>query len=629
KLLASDAEGAAVTGEGEALFTPERAAPEQRLGRPVTTATDVWALGVLLRELAGEKGELQAIVAQALHEEPERRYRSAGELGDDVDRALAGLPVRAKPDTLRYRTARFLRRNRGATVSAALIATLLVMFGISSWRSGRALERERDAAVAARDESDRVSGFLVGLLESTNPRVNPGADSLGVRGLIRLGEERVDDLTDLPGVRVKLWRTFAELRRTRSELTEERALLERALSDARAAGREDEVLELESARARNSFNLDGAAVARPLLEDVLHRTEVRYGPESPETLAALLDLQPALADLDARRDLLDRATRIATICSPSPSLGLARVWNERGNTEWHAGNLPAASDAYGRALGELDSALGPDHPHTLVVRNNLAATQLRAGDFPAAESTLRAVLESRRRVLGDDTIDVATTLQNLGSLYAQTGDARQAVERLREALRILHDVYGPDHVETIAARSDLGRALVLSADAEAGLATMDAMYARAVKRQDSETWWLAGLRLRRLEAEANAGRAIRIDAAQAIREELGKVSRDRESLARADVLLASAILADRGGDAPAAVAALEEALSIQESAGLAAHPMYAHARCALAVARARIGVAPDLATLEADLVRAEAWGLSFPAVLGDANALAGRAGRDR
>ena len=147
------------------LFTPEYASPEQVSGAVVTTATDIYSLGVVLFELltgqrphrlnaytegelqrviceqesprpssvaSGLSAELDAIVAMALRKEPERRYRTVEDFAADVRRYLTGFPVLARGDGLRYRTGRFIRRNRVLVASAALaVVSLRVGLGVA------------------------------------------------------------------------------------------------------------------------------------------------------------------------------------------------------------------------------------------------------------------------------------------------------------------------------------------------------------------------------------------------------------------------------------------------------------------------------------------------------------------
>ncbi len=141
KLLGPDDEDTPVlTAANMRMMTPAYAAPEQLNGEPVTTATDVYALGKLLSELlTGSRAEpstetsaqslgseLDAIVQMAMRTEPERRYGSAEQLSADIGRYLDGQPVVAQPDSWRYRTGKFFKRNRTAVVAASVVLVSIV-----------------------------------------------------------------------------------------------------------------------------------------------------------------------------------------------------------------------------------------------------------------------------------------------------------------------------------------------------------------------------------------------------------------------------------------------------------------------------------------------------------------------
>ncbi len=173
KLLDADAQHT-MAMTGVRMLTPEYASPEQVRGDPVTTATDIYALGAVLFELltgmpahplqtgsmeelervvcggvapvAGAGDELDHIVQMAMRLEPERRYASVAHLSDDVARYLDHRPVLARPDSVSYRAAKFVRRHRGGVAAAALVLVSLVggILG-TAWQAHRANENARRA----------------------------------------------------------------------------------------------------------------------------------------------------------------------------------------------------------------------------------------------------------------------------------------------------------------------------------------------------------------------------------------------------------------------------------------------------------------------------------------------------
>jgi len=190
-------------------LTPQYAAPEQLGGQEVTTATDIYALGLVLYVLLTGKhpitagsssnaprmsaelikailtedpprpstvaegppslrrylqGDLENILAKALKKDPGERYTSVGALGDDLRRFLGHEPIQARPDTLSYRTAKFVRRHRGSVLAAATIAlALMLTTGIAIWQMQTA-RHERDLARQEARRADATGDFMTKLL---------------------------------------------------------------------------------------------------------------------------------------------------------------------------------------------------------------------------------------------------------------------------------------------------------------------------------------------------------------------------------------------------------------------------------------------------------------------------------
>src|ERR1700675_2699046 len=253
-----------VTRLQERILTPENAAPEQVLGRPITTATDIYALGVLLYQLltgrspyrllsysqlqleraicmddpvrpsqmvvsklSGENdadrsrisdrrglspqrlrtrlsGDLDAIIGMAMRKEPDRRYPSVEALAADVQRHLTGRPVRARQGDWRYHSAKFLRRHTLAVAGiAAIIVGLSVVAGITLWQNHR-IELAREATAQERDRAQQVSAFLVDVFSQADPFTAQGEQPTA-RDLLDRGAQKILSNSNLqPEVRAQL-----------------------------------------------------------------------------------------------------------------------------------------------------------------------------------------------------------------------------------------------------------------------------------------------------------------------------------------------------------------------------------------------------------------------------------------
>jgi serine/threonine protein kinase len=158
-------------------FTPEYAAPEQVQGAEITTATDVYALGVLLYVILGataaQRGDLDIIIATALKKLPAERYRTVAALSEDLQRYLKNQPVAVHPDSFVYRMRRFVARNRAAVAaSTGVLLSIVAATALSAWQAHQA-KVQRDYAQALSARNNAVVEFVASMLTEIVPAEQP------------------------------------------------------------------------------------------------------------------------------------------------------------------------------------------------------------------------------------------------------------------------------------------------------------------------------------------------------------------------------------------------------------------------------------------------------------------------
>ena len=477
-----------LTMTGYRVMTPQYAAPEQVSGAPVTTATDVYALGAVLYELLTGRpahrlqsytptevervvcavepeppsaaaadaalrrrlrGDLDTIALTALQKLPERRYATVDQLADDVRRHLDGLPVSARPDTLRYRTAKFIRRHRLAVAAAAAVALSLVAgLAGTAWQARVAAERAQAAAAEAAKER-AVREFLVRLFQAAAPEASLGRE-VTARELVDRGRQELDTaLASQPTVRGELLTVLANVYASIGRVPQADTLFDRAVTLIRVTpGNHDaQLADALQGWAANLMVQSQYARVEPLVREALALRSKRDpdGPEIAEPLHQLGRMLSYTGVHDSAAMLLRQARAIDLRYHGAGSWQVANDNDDLGAALLKQGEVAAADSLIGAALATWRRLLPPGHPSLLWTVGNLAAVRRKQGKNEEAERLLGEVLAGQRRLFPEGHSEMVHTLIDLGDLMRERGQLAAAEALLApEAVRHRR-LLGPDN----------------------------------------------------------------------------------------------------------------------------------------------------------------------------------------
>lgn len=433
-------------------LTPGYASPEQLRDEPLTTASDVYQLGLMLHRLltgrvpeprggftrAGNvapaseidiaatrgltpdrlsrrlAGDLDTIVRKALSPEPEQRYGSADALADDLERHLQGRPVRARPPSATYRAGRFVRRNRLAVGAGGLVLLAIVGGAGVAWSQARRADAERDLA-------NEVSTFLEDLLTAPDPfqdALGPAADVRMVDFIDHADRRVREGLGNRPRTRARMLTLLGKVQRNLGE-----------------TGRSVETLREAVVANRSVFGAGAQETLEALRNLGLSLTATGAADEAETVLRAALEGQVALTgetslDVANTQELLARGLLDARRLDEAEPL------------------LRSSLETRRRLLGAADPALVASH-------NGLAALHSYRGDQEGALAWTEEAVRVLEGAGAEHRANLGLTLGNLGGVYRRLGRLDEADSALSRGTAILHEMLGPSHFLTAGADASL------------------------------------------------------------------------------------------------------------------------------------------------------------------------------
>jgi eukaryotic-like serine/threonine-protein kinase len=452
RLLDDEVEGlVASTTDAARAFTPEFAAPEQLLGDVVTTATDVYALGVLLYllitghhptadgcrtpaealrallEVQPERrglSDLDCVLQKALKKAPAERYQAVGAFAADLRRWLRHEPVSARRATLAYRTRKLVRRHRAVGTALVAGAVLTIAYVASALADRQHVRQALAEATSNAHRAEQVTDFTVGMFGRGNDAAL-GADSLSARDLLTRGVARAHELSGQPATEAQMLDLIGRIRMEIGDYEGAGPVLQEALAIRRRAlgdGDPDVATSLiDNAELISASGRERGAEAVPMLREALAVRQRNFGDTDPRTTDALYKLASELhmsGDYKTARPMFDQW--IARIAKQPPQLTLQR------------------SEQLGTMTRIMEFT----------------------GKTRRADSLARQLLALDQALYGARSTQVAQDLSQLGGIKDDLGEHRSADSLIRESISLLRAIY-PGGTPLLAnSQRDLGYVLM-------------------------------------------------------------------------------------------------------------------------------------------------------------------------
>ena len=528
-------------------MTPAYASPEHMRRQPLTTASDVYSLGVLLYQLlAGTRpyvldglspaeaertvcdgtppsirtllardgqparaaqvgADLEQVVARAMHKDATRRYATAQALATDIERWLAGKPVLAHPDSPPYRLRKFVGRHPlGVAAGALALTAVLGASGFALWQARQARQAAADMRV--------MNAFLLDVLKTSDPfdadRELTMSEALDEAA--RTIDARFATRPDL-SAEIRFGIGYSMLSRYRLQQAD--AQLARALAESRTAFGEDDIrtlrvldgianLRMEQDRGTQAEAGFRAVIAA--LERGGHNDDALYG----SALGNLGNLFLVREDYRQADAWLLRSKAWFDAHPDAPANDRANLLSNLAHAAHGLEDLPRADALYAQAMQAMQALHPQGNPDMAVLLNNRALLNEDRGDLAAALALHRQSLAMRRKVFSKEHPMTLTALVNVARVSLQTGEVAAALPLAEDAAKLADRVYAaaPNgrHASTFATLAEARLATGDAAGAATAMRRADMLLARLDQPAPSVATYLQKVRARLCAAAISA-----------------------------------------------------------------------------------------------------------------------------
>ncbi len=516
-------------------LTPAYASPEQMRGEQITTASDVYSLGIVFYELltgarplefqgkgldeivrvietvdpvppsekcgselsAELRGDLDNIALMAVRREPERRYRTIEAFASDIDLHLNDLPISARPSTFRYAAGKFMSRHRIGVVVAALFLLLTVVGVIATISQADRARREKERA-------ESISTFLVGVLRYSDPKLNAlrkSGNDTTINEALDEGVRRIEagGFDDQPEAKAELAQTIGTIYASQGKYIEARRMIELYVRYVRENYPENDPRTVAGMNlwAGLLFDKGDLAEAEVLFRQYipLLREQYRSGSVGPEVMSESLNNFAYLRRTQGDSREAEMLFRESLALMPQM---LADGWKRVATTRSTLASVLADQGRFAEALATSREAVeefrdrgDTDSPNFGFALTVLGGFQTEKGDYVPADASLREAGHIFAKYVSPTSLWLADNLRNRAINAYFQGRYPDAIQNAGEARRIYEVSFGKHYDQYPTALIYKGLSLVKTGRGEEGEAVVREAYEIRLKSLPREHFWFA------------------------------------------------------------------------------------------------------------------------------------------
>ncbi|WP_234572231.1 serine/threonine-protein kinase [Rhodohalobacter sp. 614A] len=501
KLIEDDSE--IITQTGARLLTLRYAAPEQIRQENITTATDLYALGIIFYQLLAGigpfdidelsrfeteqvilneeaprpssrmdspslkrelYGDLDAIALKSIRKEPDQRYRVANEFLSDLENYKYGLPVSAHADSLKYRSKKFIRRHQKAMYIASGVLTLVIL--LTAYYTNQ-IAQQRDFAQLEAERAEEVTNFLISMLELNNPSENSG-DEITINDALNRGIQLLeqDNLSALN--RATILGTIGSIQFNNGEIEQAGINLQKAMafvtdSLPRQTEKSLAIGTQYSEWLETVGNMEESDRYFQLTDSLfrVHKLDhsMSYIEHELNYSDYLMEVGRHEQALSVLSDLDNVLVQNFNLNSPDEIDILANVYNNRGRAYKNIGQNQAALDNLEQALTLKLRVFDENNTRIATLYHNMGVVYATVADFPKAYEMTQKAYEIRLKVYSPTHQLVGSSLQALGNIALELGNYEEAYNYIQKSVEINKQQHGATHFRYALALREYAKVL--------------------------------------------------------------------------------------------------------------------------------------------------------------------------